>query len=134
VDSDEATSPDPSPDRLCIFIRAVVSSMGGVMATESQLKVVLENLRNLMTCVSLITLAAAACRFHQHLELPWWLTVLLAGLLVLPAGGLLLANAAAGIQELRQERRWLALAALVATYVGVIVLLIHAVPAIGAKP
>ena len=103
------------------------------MPPENPLKVVFENLRDLLACVTIITLAAAACRFHQHLWFSLEVVVVLAGVLVLLTVCLLVANTLHIFRRLHHEGRWLTLGVLAGIYICVVVLVVHAVPAIGFK-
>ena len=107
------------------------------MAAEPPLKIVFDNLRNLLACITLATLAAAACRFHQHLALASWATYSLAGVLFIFTGCLAAADAWAGCRELMRERHWLHLLVLGGIYLALLVLLGHALPTLsrgGAGP
>jgi hypothetical protein len=93
-------------------------------------KLVFENVRNLLSFVSMIMLGVAVQRFHQHLGMVRWFAVVLAVLLTLLLTVLLIWNAVVGFRELIALRQWPLVALLAGVYLVIVILLLHAVPAL----
>jgi hypothetical protein len=97
---------------------------------QAPLKVVLTNIRQMLTCLSLLVLAGIEWRFHQDLALPPWLATAAGFVLAGVAPCLLAWNAIDGFRELGAGRHRLPAALLAMLYLSVTILGVHAFPSL----
>lgn len=103
------------------------------MDSGQSIKIVFDNLRNLLAGISLITLAGAACRYHQDMGMARTVVYSLAGVMIAVTTGLLIGNAILGFRDLWARKQWLLIAGLAGIYAVCVILLMHALPMIAIK-
>jgi hypothetical protein len=98
------------------------------MEPAHPLTMVFEHIKHLLYCLSLLGIAGAEWKLHEHMGMPRWLAAALAGLLAGLSLLLFIWNAVDGFRSLAIERRWLLVALLGGIYLSIVVLMAHAFP------
>lgn len=100
------------------------------MEPTGPLRTLFVNVSHLYYCLALLVIAMVEWRFHRDLGLPPWLAAAAGYLLAGMTLCLMVWNAVDGLRRLVADKHWLSVVLLTGIYLSVLILAIHAFPAL----